>query len=99
MSFGFDPSAPMGHRVDRNLVRVNNQPLDVDRTYKMATKAYVARGRDGYSCLRDCPLLNDPDSGPILSTVVRNHIMNVNKLMEFEEQENCKVCDVIMTVL
>ena len=89
--FGFNPNAEPGHRVALETIRVKGKPLELDRTYVMATKAYVARGRDGYTCLEKCRLLNDPDAGPLLSTVVRNHIQNVSLLKDFEEANNCTV--------
>uniref|UniRef100_H2YPK8 5'-Nucleotidase C-terminal domain-containing protein n=1 Tax=Ciona savignyi TaxID=51511 RepID=H2YPK8_CIOSA len=74
VTFGFNPGAKPGCRVIQETVRVQGKPLDLERRYTMATKAYVARGKDGYSGLSKCQILTDPDSGPLLSTVVRNHI-------------------------
>ena len=91
MTFGFDPDAEVGSRVLRETVRVRGEAVQWTKKYKLATKAYVARGRDGYSGLTKCKLLIDPDSGPVLSTVVRNHIMNVKKLLDFEEKYACQV--------
>uniref|UniRef100_H2YPK7 5'-Nucleotidase C-terminal domain-containing protein n=1 Tax=Ciona savignyi TaxID=51511 RepID=H2YPK7_CIOSA len=91
VTFGFNPGAKPGCRVIQETVRVQGKPLDLERRYTMATKAYVARGKDGYSGLSKCQILTDPDSGPLLSTVVRNHIMNVSKLLEFEKNRNCKI--------
>nr|CAB3242670.1 apyrase-like [Phallusia mammillata] len=89
--FGFNPEHPPGHRVIRDTIRIGGSPLDMTREYTVATKAYVARGKDGYECLKNCKLKTDPDSGPLLSTVVRNHVKNVFKLLEFERRESCKV--------
>uniref|UniRef100_F6SKP5 5'-Nucleotidase C-terminal domain-containing protein n=3 Tax=Ciona intestinalis TaxID=7719 RepID=F6SKP5_CIOIN len=73
VTFGFNPGAPPGSRIVRDTLMVQGNPLDPTREYTMATKAYVARGKDGYTCLSKCRILTDPDSGPLLSTVVRNH--------------------------
>ncbi|XP_039269043.2 snake venom 5'-nucleotidase-like isoform X1 [Styela clava] len=89
--FGFDPKASPGKRVVRESVKIHGEPLDLERFYKLATKAYVARGRDGYECFRSCRLFNDPDSGPIVSTVVRNHISNVAQLLKHQERTGEKL--------
>ena len=80
-------------------IRIRGQPLELGRKYTMATKAYVARGRDGYDCLKECELLNDPDSGPLLSTVVRNHILNVHHLEVLEKAKDCRVSNGNLLVL
>ena len=70
--------------------RIRGKLLDLKANYTL-TKAYVARGRDGYTCLNKCEILTDPDSGPLLSTVVRNHILNVKRLIDFEKKMSCTV--------
>ena len=89
-SFGFNPSKEPGFRIVQETVRIQGKRLVLNTTYHLATKAYVARGKDGYSSLSDCPLLNDPEASPLLSTVVRNHFSNVRRLEEFERNMNCK---------
>lgn len=89
--FGFDHEAVPGKRVVRNSVNIHGKPLELKRYYKLATKAYVAKGRDGYECFSSCRLFNDPDSGPVVSTVVRNHISNVKQLLKHEEKMGDKL--------
>lgn len=89
--FGFDPDAPPGRRVILETVRVCGQPIQLNTAYHLATKAYVARGKDGFQSLAKCPLLNDPDASPLLSTVVRNHLANVQRILDFETKNNCKI--------
>jgi len=91
MCFGYDPSAKPGHRVVQETILIGGKPLDLNKNYKIATKAYVARGKDGYTSLKECKILTDPDSGPLLSTIVRNHLTNVNRLLDFQENQDCKV--------
>ena len=57
MQFVFDPAAAPGSRVYRELVRVGDEPLVDVQLYRLCTKAYMRLGRDGYSMLRDCPVL------------------------------------------
>ena len=92
MCFGFNPAAPPYERVIIETVRIGGYALDLDATYKLATKAYVCRGKDGYTCLSKCKVLADPDSGPLLSTVMRNHFLNIQKLLNFQQENKCKVC-------
>lgn len=51
--FAFDGSHPPGQRVDHASVIVadTGEPLDPDARYSLATKAYLAEGKDGYDCL------------------------------------------------
>ena len=57
LEFAFDASAPPGARVIRNMVRVGDELLQENQTYRLCTKAYMRQGRDGYSMLKDCPVL------------------------------------------
>ena len=47
--FQFDPSAKSGSRIQS--VKVSNEPIDLKRKYVLATRDYMARGKDGYDCL------------------------------------------------
>jgi 5'-nucleotidase len=57
ISFGFDPEMPPGQRIDPQFVRIGDEYLTPDQHYRMATKKYVATGKDGYDCLRDAKVL------------------------------------------
>jgi len=50
MSFTFDASKPAGERVLE--VKVGGQPLDLAKTYKVATNDFLASGGDGYAVLQ-----------------------------------------------
>lgn len=39
----------------------------------MATKAYLAMGKDGYDCLSDANQIIDEENGPTLTVAVQNH--------------------------
>lgn len=49
--FAFDPTLPPGARVVPGSVVVGAAPLDLQAAYSLATKEYLAEGRDGYDCL------------------------------------------------
>lgn len=50
MSFTFDPSKPAGQRVLE--VKVGTEPLDLAKTYKIATNDFIVSGGDGYESLK-----------------------------------------------
>jgi len=51
------------------------EPLDVAATYTLATKAYLAAGKDGYDCFRGprVETLVDEEAGPVLPAVIRGY--------------------------
>ena len=60
--FDFDPSKEPGERVVRNSVYVSGKPLDPSRKYKLAVKAYMALGKDGFDCLAGLKVRKKPDA-------------------------------------
>lgn len=57
ISFAFDPRKPPGQRVDPYLVRIGDEYLIRDQTYRLATKSYMHSGCDGYVMLKNCKIL------------------------------------------
>ncbi len=49
MTYKLDLSAEVGNRV--HSVEVNDEPLDLNKTYKLATNDFMAAGGDGYTSL------------------------------------------------
>ncbi|MFC0213359.1 bifunctional metallophosphatase/5'-nucleotidase [Paenibacillus chartarius] len=47
MSFVYDATKPAGERVKE--VKVGGKPLDLEKTYRLATNDFIAAGGDGYS--------------------------------------------------
>ncbi|WIA18701.1 hypothetical protein OEZ85_003402 [Tetradesmus obliquus] len=72
--FTFDPSKPPGSRVLHDSVTVGSEraPLDPAKTYTLATKAYLAEGKDGYDVLQGCRVVMDAEVCPVMPTVLRN---------------------------
>eukprot|EP00295_Goniomonas_pacifica_P048322 CAMPEP_0175908896 /NCGR_PEP_ID=MMETSP0108-20121206/6829_1 /TAXON_ID=195067 ORGANISM="Goniomonas pacifica, Strain CCMP1869" /NCGR_SAMPLE_ID=MMETSP0108 /ASSEMBLY_ACC=CAM_ASM_000204 /LENGTH=869 /DNA_ID=CAMNT_0017230955 /DNA_START=3 /DNA_END=2610 /DNA_ORIENTATION=- len=82
VKFQFDGSKPAGSRVVQDSVQVNGQRLELQgREYLVATKAYLALGKDGYDVFKECRVVQDGESCPILPTMVHNH---------FKMLETCK---------
>ncbi|CAL4112472.1 unnamed protein product, partial [Meganyctiphanes norvegica] len=71
--FQFDPNSPPGSRVIRDLVMIGDEYIEPDSKYRLVTKAYLANGKDGYTCLADCTILQDEEQCPMLNTAVQNH--------------------------
>jgi 5'-nucleotidase/UDP-sugar diphosphatase len=70
-----DVSRPPGSRVLS--VKVGDAPLDLNRTYTLATNEFVARGGDDYAMLRDIePVLPVADS-PALAYEVIDYIVSI----------------------
>jgi 5'-nucleotidase len=47
----FDPRRDVGDRVDPAGFRIDDAPLDLTRTYRVAALAYTLIGADGYKAL------------------------------------------------
>ncbi|XP_078365023.1 uncharacterized protein LOC144649408 isoform X1 [Oculina patagonica] len=76
--FSFNPSQDPGCRILENTVSIDDKPLDKKRKYKVCTKSYLAKGKDGYQVFAKARVLVDEEDGPILNTIVRNHFRSIN---------------------
>ena len=57
IKFVFDSEKEPFHRILKEDIIVNKDPLDYEKKYRMATKYYVGIGKDDYTMLIDCPYL------------------------------------------
>ena len=82
IAFSFDPSKPEGARVDKTSVRIGDELISLcsdtsaqgkQTTYRMVTKSYLAKGKDGYTCLPDAKVLIDEENGPLMRFAIQNH--------------------------
>ncbi len=62
LRFTFDLRKAPGARVTK--VEVNGKPLDDAATYRLATFSFVAQGNDGYTMLKDLPVLPASKDAP-----------------------------------
>ena len=67
MAYRFDASKPAGSRIAG--VTVGDAPLDLSRTYRLATDDFLGRGGDGYAMFAAAPRLVDANAGVL--TVVQ----------------------------
>ena len=82
INFAFDPNKSPGSRINPKLVKIGDEYIDMGdealenqpkRTYRMATKSYLAAGKDGYDVLLKAKVLIDEEEGPQLTYAVQNH--------------------------
>ena len=68
MAFRFDASKPVGSRIAG--VTVGGEPLDLSRTYRLATNDFLGRGGDGYDMFAGAPRLVDAAAGKLMAAQV-----------------------------
>lgn len=72
MTFKLDPTKEAGKRVCD--VKVGGEPLDINRTYKLATNDFMAAGGDGYTMLQEGKVLAEY---PALDEIVAEYIKSL----------------------
>ncbi len=72
MAFVYDPEKPAGERVVS--ASVGGEPLDLSKTYRLATNDFMARGGDGYSMFAGAPAIVDANAGELMVAQVIRHI-------------------------
>ena len=61
-------------------VVIGCEPVDLNKTYRLCTTDFLAKGKDGYSCLEGSEMIVNEEDGPQLSTIVQNHFRSVSYL-------------------
>ena len=72
MTYRYDASRPAGSRIVA--VEVGGAPLEMGRTYKLATNDFIFGGGDGYAALTRGKAIIDPSAGTLMATTVMDHI-------------------------
>ncbi|KAF2458684.1 5'-nucleotidase [Lineolata rhizophorae] len=84
IEFEFDPSKPEGSRVTYALI--GTEPIDLEREYVLATRGYMARGKDGYDSLLVqseggvAKEIVSEENGVLISTILRQYFMSLKVL-------------------
>lgn len=84
IAFGFNPTAPPGSRV--TWAKVGGLPIDLDRLYALATRGYMARGKDGFSSLvvqsagGEVEEIVSEEGGVLISTIIRQYFLSLKVL-------------------
>ena len=78
MAYRFDASKPPGSRIAG--VTVDGAPLDLSRTYRLATNDFLGRGGDGYDMFAEAPRLIDATAGKVTAALVIDAIAAAGKI-------------------
>ncbi|KAB7499198.1 Trifunctional nucleotide phosphoesterase protein YfkN [Armadillidium nasatum] len=55
IQFAFNPNSPPGERIYKDVVKIGDEYVDEEATYRLVTKAYMRHGKDGYDMLVGLP--------------------------------------------
>ena len=88
--FSFDERKREGERVVEGSVRIGNEPIDLDRTYRISVPDYLSKGKDGFGCLLDAKVIIDPFLGPELKNVILDFLDLTNTEEAREEVDLVK---------
>jgi len=84
IQFKYNPNSASGSRM--LWVKVHGEPLGLDKTYTMATRGYMGRGKDGYDSLLvrseggQCEEIVSEENGILISMVLRQYFMSLKVL-------------------
>jgi 2',3'-cyclic-nucleotide 2'-phosphodiesterase (5'-nucleotidase family) len=73
LKMAVDRNAPAGDRVRD--VRVNGQPLQLDRTYTVGIPDFIFRGGDGYTMFATQRVLIGPEAGNLISSALEKFVV------------------------
>lgn len=80
--FAFDPTKVPGKRVDPSFIKIGDEYLDFNQKYRLATKVYLSKGRDGYECLANSKVLISEEECPDLLCTVQNYFESINEVLK-----------------
>jgi 5'-nucleotidase len=91
ISFAFDADKPPGSRIIVSSVKVADVPVDAAKVYVMATRGYMARGRDGYRALLikseggECEEVVSEENGILISMLLRQYFMSLKVMNQWTQ--------------
>lgn len=86
--FQFLSTSPPGSRVVKESVTVNDVPLDLTKEYSVATKLYLATGKDGYNCFAQGRTIVGETEASILPNIIRNRFLMMGVVEAFKVAED-----------
>lgn len=81
IQFKYNPALPPEARI--LWAKINNEPLDLEKEYTLATRGYMARGKDGFDSLLakseggDAEELVSEENGILISMILRQYFMSL----------------------
>lgn len=88
ISFGYKLDAPSGSRI--TFANVGGKRIDLQKEYVLATRGYMARGKDGFSSLLvkseggEVEELVCEENGVLISTILRQYFMSLKVLGKWQ---------------
>jgi 5'-nucleotidase, C-terminal domain len=79
--FEYDPKLPTGSRVQ--WIKVNGEELNLEKRYVLATRGYMARGKDGFDALLakseggEAEEIVSEENGVLISTILRQYFLSL----------------------
>ena len=79
--FEYNPKLPPGSRV--LWIKVNGEDLDLEKKYVLATRGYMARGKDGFGSLLakseggEADEIVSEENGVLISTILRQYFLSL----------------------
>ncbi len=83
MQFSYDINLPAGQRVRE--VWIGEEPLDLEKNYKVATVDYILNGGDGYGMFKSGKILLSPLKEVDLVGIVAEHIRKKDSIVSYLE--------------
>jgi len=81
LKFGYNPQADPGHRVNWVTIGDNDRPLELDAKYSIATRGYMARGKDGFESLNvktgNAEEIVNEEHGVLISMIIRQYFLSL----------------------
>ncbi|WP_164078337.1 bifunctional metallophosphatase/5'-nucleotidase [Alteromonas facilis] len=77
--FSFSPNQPIGQRTSK--ITINNEPIDLSKTYVVATTDYLHNGGDGYTMFKQYKRdFEKAPTSPLIADIVARTIKRNNNL-------------------
>ena len=90
LAFGYNPNAEPGNRV--KWVNIGGEKLQLERRYSIATRGYMARGKDGFESLdvanKDVEEIIDEEHGLLISTIIRQYFLSLKIISRWKRGES-----------
>ncbi|CDR87142.1 related to 5`-nucleotidase precursor [Sporisorium scitamineum] len=64
---------------------VSRGPLEMDKTYRVVTREYLAEGYDGFDALKRGKFVIDHENGQLMSTIVRKFLLGASYLWRMKQ--------------
>ena len=84
MRFSFDPAKPEGKRCSD--IEIQDVPVDLEKEYKLVTRDYMVRGKDGFTSLTleeeggPAKSIVGDENGMLISMILRQYFMSLKVL-------------------